>query len=149
MQRADWVSANADEARVLTRETDAATAAARLSMGREGALVRQGRDGCWLACDGKTLHVPGFAVATIDTNGAGDTHDGVFIAALILGHGAGDAAMIANAAAAISTTRVGPATAPDLTETRRFLAARGVKLAAPENRERAQPGVNAAQQGGG
>ncbi len=149
MQRADWVSANAEEARVLTGEKDAAAAAAALSAGRTGALVRLGRDGCWLAHAGSVRHVPGFAVETIDTNGAGDTHDGGFLASLILGYGAGDAAVIANAAAALSTTRLGPATAPDFSETRGFLAARGVDIATPGNRERAQPGANAAHYGGG
>ena len=149
MRRADWVSANAAEAHVLTGETAAAKAAAQLSLGREGALVRVGRQGCWLAHGGSVRHVPGFEVEAIDTNGAGDTHDGCFIAALILGYGAGDAAMIANAAATISTTRFGPATAPDFSETRRFLAARGVNIATPGNQERGQPGVNAAHHGGG
>lgn len=148
MRRADWVSANAAEARVLTGETDPAKAAAQLCRGREGALVRLGREGCWLAQGGSVRHVPGFEVEAIDTNGAGDSHDGCFIAALILGYGAGDAAMMANAAAAISTTRFGPATAPDFSETRGFLAAHGIEIATPENHERAQPGVNAAQHGG-
>lgn len=134
MQRADWVSANAEEARVLTGERDTEKATAALSAGRIGALVRLGRDGCWLAHAGSMRHVPGFAVRTIDTNGAGDTHDGGFIAALILGHGALDAAVIANAAAALSTTRLGPATAPDFSETQGFLSARGVEIATPGNR---------------
>ena len=146
MQRSDWVSANVEEARVMTGEVDAARAAARLSQGRRGALVRSGRDGCWLSHMGETVHLPGFPVEAVDTNGAGDAHDGVFIASLILGFGPHDAAVIANAAAAISTTRVGPATSPGLAETRRFLAARGVTLAAPENWERAQPGANVAHQ---
>jgi sugar/nucleoside kinase (ribokinase family) len=149
LRRADWVSANAGEAQALTGETDAAKAAVQLSRGREGALVRLGREGCWLAQGGSVRHLPGFQVEAIDTNGAGDTHDGAFIAALILGYGAGDAAMIANAAAAISTTRFGPATAPDFSETRGFLAARGVNIATPGNQERGQPGVNAAHHGGG
>jgi sugar/nucleoside kinase (ribokinase family) len=149
LRRADWVSANAAEAQALTGETDAAKAAVQLSRGREGALVRLGREGCWLAQGGSVRHLPGFQVEAIDTNGAGDTHDGAFIAALILGYGAGDAAMIANAAAAISTTRFGPATAPDFSETRGFLAARCVNIATPGNQERGQPGVNAAHHGGG
>lgn len=134
---------------MLTGERDAAAAAAALSAGRTGALVRLGQDGCWLAHAGSVRHVPGFAVETIDTTGAGDTHDGGFLASLILGYGAGDAAVIANAAAALSTTRLGPATAPDFSETRGLLAARGVDIATPGNRERAQPGANAAHYGGG
>jgi sugar/nucleoside kinase (ribokinase family) len=146
MRRADWVSANAAEARVLTGEADAARAAATLSASRQGALVRTGADGCWLSHGGETVHVPGFAVSTIDTNGAGDAHDGAFIAALLMGLRPLDAARLANAAAAISTTRIGPATSPDLAETRRFLAARGAVLAAPDSRGRVQPGATDAHQ---
>lgn len=141
MQRADWVSANAAEAVVMTGEQDAEACASHLAAGRAGALVRIGAGGCWLSHGGRTVLVPGFSVAAIDTNGAGDAHDGVFMAALIRGFDPADAALIANAAAALSTTRIGPATAPGLAETRRFLAARGVGLAAHENWERAQPGA--------
>lgn len=141
LAQADWVSANAQEARVLTGESDPGRAASILAEGRKGAMVRCGAEGCWLSHAGKEAHVPGFSVETIDTNGAGDAHDGVFIASMIRGFAAADAAIIANAAAAVSTTRIGPATSPDATETRRFLAARGVRLAAPENWERVQPGA--------
>jgi len=146
LARCDWVSANAAEALVLTGEADPAMAAARLAAGRKGALVRRGADGCWLCEHGTVTHVPGFAVTAIDTNGAGDTHDGVFIAALIRGFCAADAALIANAAAAISTTTIGPATSPGATEARQFLEARGARLIAPENWERAQTGATDAQQ---
>jgi sugar/nucleoside kinase (ribokinase family) len=141
LARADWVSANASEAAVLTGEEDPAEAAAGLAIGRSGALVRRGPDGCWLSHGGLTSHVPGFAVRAIDTNGAGDAHDGVFMAAMMMGFDPLDAALIANAAAAISTTRIGPATSPDATETRQFMAARGASLATNENWERAQPGA--------
>ena len=141
MVQADWVSANAGESKVLTGESDPAEAVAKLARGRRGALVRRGAEGCWVHHGGKCAHVPGYSVDAVDTNGAGDTHDGVFIAAMIRGFAAFDAATIANAAAALSTTRIGPATSPDATETRHFLAARGETLAASRIWERAQPGA--------
>jgi sugar/nucleoside kinase (ribokinase family) len=70
------------------------------------------------------VHVPGFPVTAIDTNGAGDTHAGTFIAALARGADARGAARIANAAAAFSVTRRGPATAPADGELNQFLAGR-------------------------
>lgn len=145
MEQADWVSANSEESKVLTGENDPSQAAAMLARGRKGALVRRGAEGCWVHYGGKCAHVPGFSVDAVDTNGAGDTHDGVFIAAMIHGFAAVDAATIANAAAALSTTRIGPATSPDATETRQFLAARGATLAASEFWERVQPGATDAQ----
>ena len=90
-----------------------------------GVLVRTGPDGCLL---GRTalpvVHVPGFPVDAVDTNGAGDTHTGTFIAALARGADPPDAARTANAAAALSVTRRGPATAPARDELARFLADR-------------------------
>ncbi|NJS37998.1 MAG: hypothetical protein HC783_02250, partial [Rhodobacteraceae bacterium] len=73
--------------------------------------------GAWLALPGQAAqHVPAHKVAAIDTNGAGDTHVGAFIAGLAAGHTAVDACRIANIAAALSITKSGPATAPRLTE---------------------------------
>jgi sugar/nucleoside kinase (ribokinase family) len=66
--------------------------------------------------------VPGFPVAAVDSNGAGDTHTGAFIAALAAGEDAAGAARRANAAAALSVTKRGPATAPTSAELGRFLS---------------------------
>jgi sugar/nucleoside kinase (ribokinase family) len=49
------------------------------------------------------------------------THAGAFIAALANGEDAGQAARIADAAAALSVTRRGPATAPTWPELTQFL----------------------------
>ena len=56
--------------------------------------------------------VDGFVTDVVDTNGAGDVHNGVFLAELISGHDAFDAARWANAAAAMAISRLGPATGP-------------------------------------
>jgi sugar/nucleoside kinase (ribokinase family) len=88
-----------------------------------GVLVRTGPDGCLLARRGAApVHVPGFPVAAVDTNGAGDAHTGTFIAALAAGADPLTAARTSNAAAALSVTRRGPATAPTRAELARFLA---------------------------
>ena len=127
LDRADWLSLNRDEAAALAPGLEADAAARSLAMGRAGALVRVGAGGCWLSVAGEAaVHVAGFAVETIDTNGAGDAHVGAFIAAMAMGFAPEQAALVANAAAALSTTRPGPATAPDLETTRAFLADRGL-----------------------
>ena len=56
--------------------------------------------------------IPGFKVAAVDTNGAGDTHIGAFVSALARGVQPFEAARYANAAAAISVTRHGGSSAP-------------------------------------
>lgn len=117
-----WVTANRAEAEVLTGHADPAAAAVALAAGRPdaagGALVRDGANGCHLALAGAATarHIPGVRVKAVDTNGAGDAHIGAFIAALARGEKPERAAAIANLAAALSTTREGPATAPTLAE---------------------------------
>lgn len=76
------------------------------------AVVREGAKGCRIHEHGRVTDVPGFPVDAVDTNGAGDTHCGVLAAELLRGSTLLDAAVRANAAAALSVTRRGPATAP-------------------------------------
>jgi sugar/nucleoside kinase (ribokinase family) len=112
-----WISANRVEAQVLTGSGDPAQAATALAAGRDGggAVVRCGADGCWLALPGQAAsHIPPHPARAVDTNGAGDTHIGAFIACLARGETPADAARLANIAAALSTETEGPATAPDL-----------------------------------
>ena len=51
-----------------------------------GVVVRLGADGCVILAPGdEPVHVPGFAVEALDSNGAGDAHVGAFLAALATG----------------------------------------------------------------
>jgi sugar/nucleoside kinase (ribokinase family) len=136
LDRADWISANRAESEALTGLAEPSRSSRSLAAWRKGALVRVGHEGCWLGAAGaEGEHIPGFAVDAIDTTGAGDAHDGAFIAALLAGRSPRAAAVFANAAAAISTLTRGPATAPSLETIRAFLAARGADIGAePEVR---------------
>jgi sugar/nucleoside kinase (ribokinase family) len=122
---AGWVTANASEAAWLTGlATPADSAAALAEARRGGAVVRDGANGCFVATPGaQAVHHPGHRVHAVDTNGAGDTHVGAFVAALARGEGPDTAAALANVAAALSTERRGPSTAPTLAETRAALEA--------------------------
>jgi sugar/nucleoside kinase (ribokinase family) len=148
LRRADWCTCNAREAACLTGQQDPLAAARALGQragrrsrpgwqgrpgqqgrpgwqgpGRQGVLVRTGPAGCVVGRrDAAPVRVPGFRVKVLDTNGAGDTHTGTFIAALAGGANDVAAARIANAAAAFSVTMRGPATAPTAAELARFLA---------------------------
>jgi sugar/nucleoside kinase (ribokinase family) len=139
--RADWVTCNAREAASLAGEDlpagtldpspalDPAAALRALAQhppwapcAGQGVLVRAGPDGCLLSFfRTEPIAVAGFPVTALDTNGAGDTHTGAFIAALASGADELQAARTANAAAALSVTRRGPATAPTAAELARFL----------------------------
>jgi sugar/nucleoside kinase (ribokinase family) len=118
------LSCNATEARALsggdTSEAAARKLAARLRAGA-AVIVRDGPAGCVLAAGGEVRRVEGFPVEAVDTNGAGDTHCGVLAAELLRGTALAAAAGRANAAAALSVERVGPATAPTRTEIDAFL----------------------------
>ncbi|WP_410666794.1 PfkB family carbohydrate kinase [Amycolatopsis sp. cmx-4-68] len=88
------------------------------------AVVRDGAKGCRVHEHGRIIDVPGFAVDVVDTTGAGDTHCGVLAAELLRGSTLLDAAVRANAAAALSVTRTGPATAPVRAEIDQLVEAR-------------------------
>jgi sugar/nucleoside kinase (ribokinase family) len=129
--RADWLTCNAREAAILAGTADPRAAAAVLARragqagraSRPGVIVRTGPHGCLIGLPAAgVVHVPGFQVDVLDTNGAGDAHSGAFIAALAAGAAEVTAARSANAAAALSVTKRGPATAPTGEELARFLA---------------------------
>ena len=116
LARCDWVSCNAGEARRLAGRDDPVQAARQLR-GRAthaSILVRDGANGCLIAASAD--HIPAPRVTPVDTTGAGDAHSGVFLAALAEGLVPARAAARANAAAALSVTRPGPATCPTRTE---------------------------------
>lgn len=126
--RADWLLCNAAEARALTGHEDAAAAASTLA-GRHGGLnvvARDGRRGCVVATGPSEVHaVPGFATEVVDTNGAGDVHNGVFLAEWTSGREPRAAARWANAAAAMAIARFGPATCPNREEVAAWIEGTG------------------------
>ena len=119
-----WWSCNVSEASAATGEPDPVAAARRLAESGMGVVVRLGKDGCLVQTPGEeSTHIAGFPVNAVDSNGAGDTHVGAFIAFLLSGLQPLEAARRANAAAALSVTRPGPATGPTVNELDRFLSA--------------------------
>jgi sugar/nucleoside kinase (ribokinase family) len=128
LDRVDWWTCNSVEAARSTGCTDPSAAARRLLelTRRASVLVRLGPVGCLVAPREETARlVAAPRVEAVDTNGAGDTHTGVFVAAVAAGAGPIEAAVRANAAAALAVTRFGPATAPSAEELERFLASSG------------------------
>lgn len=96
------------EAQQLTGQTEPeACAHALLKAGVEAVALKLGSEGCLLATDGGSLHVPGFAVKARDSTGAGDS----FAAGLIAGHLGGlgwqSAGVLGNAVGAMTAAHVG------------------------------------------
>ena len=114
LRRTDWLLANALEARLLSGEVDVADCAQNLRerWNCDRVVVRDGEHGCVSAGHDGTLRAPGFRVAVVDTNGAGDVHNGVVIAELSRGTSPPESLLRANAAAAIAIATLGPATCP-------------------------------------
>jgi sugar/nucleoside kinase (ribokinase family) len=134
--RTDWLSLNRSEAAVIAGIGDDETLAPRLLAQHcpraVGVVIRAGSAGAMLALRGqKPVFVPAFAVDSVDTNGAGDTHVGAFIAALGQGQDPVEALRYANAAAAISTTRHGGSMAPTTEEIKAFLTCAREENSAP------------------
>ena len=102
----------------LTGESDFERALRKVRRSHDGMLcVTLGARGAMLL-DGDTLHhEPARPVKAVDTTGAGDVFRGAFIYALLRGDTPADILRFANAAAAISCTRVGAiASAPSLAD---------------------------------
>jgi len=119
LSRIDLWTSNAVEALKFTGAPDVAEALSRLTELLPATVlrvVRDGPQGCWISQGSERLHVPGFKVDAVDSNGAGDAHAGVLVAGLAQGLSAFDAARRANAAAALAVTRWGPATSPGAAE---------------------------------
>jgi len=119
---------NETEAELLTgikvSNTSAAARAADklLSRGVKTVILTLGAAGAFVA-DAKTRQlVPGFKVKPVDTTAAGDIFNGALVVALGEGRKLAEAVRFANAAAAISVTRMGAQpSAPTRKEIDRFL----------------------------
>lgn len=114
LARTDVLTLNLREAGLLVgAEADVVAAVRTLVPGV--VVVRAGADGC-VATGGElgseVLVVPAPRVAVVDTTGAGDTHTGVLLAELARRTPLREALERATAAAAVSVTQKGPATAP-------------------------------------
>lgn len=127
LARTTWLSCNTTEASEIAGPGEVEALAARLLADHcpkaAGVIIRAAAKGCYVRlADGTAQAIPGFRVAAIDTNGAGDTHIGAFVSALARGVPPFEAAYYANAAAAISVTRHGGSSAPADSEIQTFLS---------------------------
>ena len=92
----------------LTGETNLPRALERLRRPHHSMLcVTLGARGALLLAGHEVIHEPGLSVQTLDTTGAGDIFRGAFISAFLRGEPPREIVRFANAAAAISCTRIG------------------------------------------
>jgi ribokinase len=93
--------------KVATDRDVEASADALLAMGPRAVVLTLGARGAYVAGDGVRRLVPGFAVEAVDTTAAGDVHCGALAVALVEGRPLLEAVRFANAAAALSATKLG------------------------------------------
>ena len=110
------ITPNETEAELLTGiKVDSEAAASKaadnlLALGVKTVIITLGSRGAFVAGDGVRKLVPGFKVKAVDTTAAGDTFNGALTVALVEGKTLDNAVRFANAAAAISVTRLGAQT---------------------------------------
>lgn len=130
----DYLTPNETEASTLSgirvnnlRDAEKAARALRkagagnviITLGEKGAMILNGRDSLAM--------VEPFHVEAVDTTGAGDSFNGAFALAIAEGKDIRAATIFANAAAALSVTRIGTAPAmPYRAEIDAFLAKNGL-----------------------
>lgn len=109
--RASHVIFSADALRTSTKIDDLGAALSELAAQTPAYLaVTSGAEGTlWRASDGTIHHLPAFAVAPVDTLGAGDVFHGAFALAIAEGMGELEALRFGAAAAALKCTRHGGA----------------------------------------
>ena len=112
--RTDWLLCNAAEARLVSglEDVDDCARALREHWSFERVVVRDGAQGCVGVTSAGGVRAPGFDTEVVDTNGAGDVHNGVVIAELLNATPFDEALLRANAAASIAIASFGPATCP-------------------------------------
>ena len=108
-----FLTPNETEAELLTgiKVTDKASAskaaAALRARGVDTVIITLGSRGAFLADASGQQLIPGFKVKAVDSTAAGDTFNGALAVALAQGMTSAAAVRFANAAAAISVTRLG------------------------------------------
>ena len=103
---------SADEIPLFASHYDAEVSASALA--KDGTIVisRSGDQGAVLYQNDLRMHFAAFPVKVADTVGAGDTFDGAFIAARVLGYDLCESVRYANAAAAICVSGSGARSCP-------------------------------------
>ncbi len=129
LQNISLLTPNESEIELLTGieiadESSMAKAAAEIkSKGVKQVIITLGASGVYVDSENFTGRVPGFSVVPVDTTAAGDVFNGALAVALARGDDIKKAVHFAQAAAALSVTKMGAQpSAPSLQDIERFLA---------------------------
>ncbi|MBD1556351.1 ribokinase [Vibrio sp. S9_S30] len=132
LSKLNLITPNETEAQILTgidvTDPVSASQAAQVlhQKGVFTVLITLGAKGVWVSQEGIGYLIPGFTVDVVDTTAAGDTFNGALLVGLSNGKSLEDAVIFAQAAAAISVTRLGAQTSiPFIDEVEAFLKNQG------------------------
>jgi sugar/nucleoside kinase (ribokinase family) len=104
----DLVFVNETEVRHLAGIDDARAASRRLlELGARSVVLKLGAAGSVVITAEGEIAASAFQVTAVDTTGAGDCFAGAFLAAIVRGYCPGEAARMANAAAALAIQKLG------------------------------------------
>jgi len=123
MVRSDIVFPSLEDAQtILGKERPEEIAERILGLGCRLVVLKMGAEGCIVADKKETLKMPAFPVKVVDTTGAGDAFDAGFLAAVLEGKRPREAAVFANAVAALKCQGKGAIVPqPRRSEVERFL----------------------------
>jgi len=94
-----------------------------IDMGIKIVGLKRGAEGSTIYTEEQVIQIPAFKVEEVEPTGAGDIYDGAFIVGLINGWPLNKVGLFANAAGAISVTRIGPIdSCPYLEEVEKFIS---------------------------
>lgn len=109
LEKAYLVLPSGEEAMTLTGGKSPDEACRMLiDIGVKMVALKRGAEGSTIYTEEEVLPIPAFKVEEIEPTGAGDIYDGAFIVGLINGWPLNRVGVFANAAGAISVTRIGP-----------------------------------------
>lgn len=142
LKKLSIITPNEHEVELLTgvKVTDDASCAqaaqALLRQGVESVIITLGSQGAFVASTNSMFRVPGFKAKPVDTTAAGDTFNGALAVALAEGLPMAEAVLFANAAGAISVTRIGAQPSAPMREEILALTSGATAIDAPSGTKR-------------
>lgn len=120
----DWLVPNSNELAIIQNKIGVSGNLVNwlFDQGAHGAAVKKGNQGVDIFTPSSAFTIGGFPVDPVDTNGAGDSFAGGFIHGLANGYSLRQAAILASACGAFTTTIKGPHGVFSLEDINHFIA---------------------------